>query len=104
MSSEGVHTAFDAVERELGCEFMEWEGWLWPNHFGDAGGEHHAVRQGEAGAAPYHTERQFGAQIGVVRYEMRARRVGAEQPVAQVRAVAAQILTGDHRRTSSSSR
>ena len=64
----------------------------------------HAVRQGEAGAAPYYTERQFGAQIGVVRHEMRARRLGAEQPVAQVRAVAAQILTGDHRRTSSSSR
>ncbi len=45
MSTEGVRTAFDAVERELGCEFMEWEGWLWPNHFGDAGAEHRAVRQ-----------------------------------------------------------
>jgi aminomethyltransferase len=41
-----VHTAFDEVERELGCEFTEWEGWLWPNHFGDAAAEHRAVRTG----------------------------------------------------------
>ncbi len=46
MSAQGVHTAFDAAERELGCEFMEWEGWLWPNHFGDAAAEHRAVREG----------------------------------------------------------
>ena len=39
-----VHTAFDAPERELGCDFTEWEGWLWPNHFGDPVAEHHAVR------------------------------------------------------------
>ena len=39
-----VHTAFDSPERELGCEFMEWEGWLWPNHFGDPVAEHRAVR------------------------------------------------------------
>jgi glycine cleavage system T protein (aminomethyltransferase) len=44
MNAEGVHTAFDAPERELGCEFMEWEGWLWPNHFGDPVAEHLAVR------------------------------------------------------------
>ncbi len=44
MNAEGVHTAFDGPERELGCEFMEWEGWLWPNHFGDAVAEHTAVR------------------------------------------------------------
>jgi aminomethyltransferase len=45
VSAEGIRTAFDAVQRELGCEFMEWEGWLWPNHFGDATAEHRAVRQ-----------------------------------------------------------
>ena len=39
-----VHTAFDGPERELGCEFTEWEGWLWPNHFGDPVAEHNAVR------------------------------------------------------------
>jgi aminomethyltransferase len=39
-----IHTAFDGPERELGCEFMEWEDWLWPNHFGDPVAEHDAVR------------------------------------------------------------
>lgn len=39
-----VHTAFDGPERALGCEFMEWEDWLWPNHFGDPVAEHNAVR------------------------------------------------------------
>jgi glycine cleavage system aminomethyltransferase T len=46
MSVEVVHTAFDAPHRGIGCEFMDWEGWLWPNHFGDAAGEHRAVREG----------------------------------------------------------
>jgi len=41
-----VHTAFDAPQRELGCEFVDWEGWLWPNHFGDPVAEHRAVREG----------------------------------------------------------
>jgi aminomethyltransferase len=46
MSTEFVHTAFDGPQRELGCEFMDWEGWLWPNHFGDPVAEHRAVREG----------------------------------------------------------
>lgn len=41
-----VSTAFGDVERELGCEFMEWEGWHWPVTFGDAVAEHQAVRSG----------------------------------------------------------
>jgi aminomethyltransferase len=45
MSAEGVRTAFDEPQRTRGCEFMEWEGWLWPNHFGDPVGEHRAVRE-----------------------------------------------------------
>ena len=36
MSTDGIRTAFDEPQRGLGCEFMEWEGWLWPNHFGDS--------------------------------------------------------------------
>jgi aminomethyltransferase len=44
MSEEIVRTAFDRVQRELGCDFMDWEGWYWPNHFGDATAEHLAVR------------------------------------------------------------
>jgi aminomethyltransferase len=44
MSAEVVQTAFDAPQRERGCEFMAWEGWLWPNHFGDPTAEHRAVR------------------------------------------------------------
>jgi aminomethyltransferase len=46
MSTDMIHTAFDAPQRELGCEFMDWEGWLWPNHFGDPAAEHRAVREG----------------------------------------------------------
>jgi glycine cleavage system T protein (aminomethyltransferase) len=45
MSTEIVRTAFDRVQRELGCEFMDWEGWYWPNHFGDPIAEHRAVRE-----------------------------------------------------------
>src|ERR1700746_976260 len=44
-TTDTVRTAFDRVERELGCDFMDWEGWYWPNHFGDAVAEHHAVRR-----------------------------------------------------------
>jgi glycine cleavage system T protein (aminomethyltransferase) len=46
MSEDAIRTAFDAPQRESGCEFMEWEGWLWPSHFGDPVAEHHAVREG----------------------------------------------------------
>jgi aminomethyltransferase len=45
-TDEITRTAFDAPQRELGCEFMDWEGWLWPNHFGDPAAEHRAVREG----------------------------------------------------------
>ena len=45
MSTEIVATAFDSVQRELGCEFMDWEGWRWPNHFGHPVAEHRAVRE-----------------------------------------------------------
>jgi aminomethyltransferase len=50
MSTEAgiIRTAFDRVQRELGAEMMDWEGWYWPNHFGDAVAEHRAVR-GSAG-------------------------------------------------------
>ncbi len=44
--SEATRTAFDGVQRALGCEFMDWEDWTWPSHFGDAVAEHHAVRTG----------------------------------------------------------
>ena len=43
-STEIIRTAFDSPQRELGCEFMDWEGWYWPSTFGDAVAEHHAVR------------------------------------------------------------
>jgi aminomethyltransferase len=44
-TTEIVRTAFDRIQREQGCEFMDWEGWYWPNHFGDAVAEHRAVRE-----------------------------------------------------------
>ena len=40
----------------------------------------HAICKCEAWPVPHHTERQFGAQIGVVRYEMRPR-LGASKSV-----------------------
>jgi len=43
-TGEIVRTAFDRIERELGADMMDWEGWYWPNHFGDAIAEHQAVR------------------------------------------------------------
>ena len=42
--SETIRTAFDAPQRALGGDLTEWEGWFWPNHFGDPTAEHHAVR------------------------------------------------------------
>jgi aminomethyltransferase len=44
MADEAIRTAFDRPQRELGGELMDWEGWYWPNHFGDPIAEHHAVR------------------------------------------------------------
>ena len=44
MSDEIIRTAFDRVQRAMGGELMDWEGWYWPNHFGDPIAEHHAVR------------------------------------------------------------
>ena len=45
MSTEEItRTAFDAPQRELGADFVDWEGWYWPNEFGDAIAEHNAVR------------------------------------------------------------
>jgi aminomethyltransferase len=40
-----VRTAFHGVQEKLGCEFMDWEGWYWPSHFGNPVAEHQAVRQ-----------------------------------------------------------
>jgi aminomethyltransferase len=39
-----IRTAFDRPQRALGGELMDWEGWYWPNHFGDPVAEHNAVR------------------------------------------------------------
>jgi len=44
MSGEIIATAFDRVQRAMGGELVDWEGWYWPNHFGDPVAEHHAVR------------------------------------------------------------
>jgi aminomethyltransferase len=45
VSTQIVETAFARPQQELGCEFMDWEGWYWPNHFGDPVAEHRAVRE-----------------------------------------------------------
>ena len=42
--SEIIRTAFDAPQRALGGDLVDWEGWYWPNHFGDPIAEHHAIR------------------------------------------------------------
>ena len=87
MAQESVKTAFDRVQRELGCEFMDWEGWSWPNHFGDPVAEHHAVRSAAgvwdesplrkwefsgpdalAAADRIFTNDMLGLEVGQVRY------------------------------------
>jgi aminomethyltransferase len=42
--SEITRTAFDAPQRAMGGDLVDWEGWYWPNHFGDPVAEHLAVR------------------------------------------------------------
>ena len=39
------HTPFDAIQRRMGGQFAEWEGWDWISDFGDPIAEHHAVRE-----------------------------------------------------------
>jgi aminomethyltransferase len=89
MSTEAgiVKTAFDRVQRDLGAEFMDWEGWYWPSHFGDPVAEHHAVRRSAgvwdesplrkwdfsgpdalAAADRIFTNDMLGLEIGQVRY------------------------------------
>ena len=84
---EIIRTAFDRVQRDLGCEFMDWEGWYWPSTFGDAVAEHEAVRNdvGVWDASPLRkwgfegadalaaadrvfTNDMLGLEIGQVRY------------------------------------
>jgi aminomethyltransferase len=44
METEIIRTAFDAPQRAMGGDLVDWEGWYWPNHFGDPVAEHLAVR------------------------------------------------------------
>ncbi len=45
-STQGLRkTAFDAIQRRMGGQFAEWEGWDWISDFGDPINEHHAVRE-----------------------------------------------------------
>ena len=45
MTTTELHrTAFDAVQREAGATWTDWEGWAWAADFGDAVGEHNATR------------------------------------------------------------
>ncbi len=89
MSTEAgtIRTAFDRAQRDLGADFMEWEGWYWPNHFGDPVAEHRAVREAVgvwdesplrkwdfsgpdalAAADRIFTNDMLGLEIGQVRY------------------------------------
>jgi aminomethyltransferase len=89
MSTEAgtIRTAFDRVQRDLGAEFMDWEGWYWPSHFGDPVAEHKAVREAVgvwdesplrkwdfsgpdalAAADRIFTNDMLGLEIGQVRY------------------------------------
>lgn len=45
MAPEPRRTVLFDVLRRAGAEFVEWEGWLWADHFGDPLREHHAVRR-----------------------------------------------------------
>jgi aminomethyltransferase len=44
-TAELHRTAFDQMQRDLGAEWTDWEGWAWAADFGDATAEHHATRQ-----------------------------------------------------------
>jgi aminomethyltransferase len=45
LSTTELHrTAFDAVQREAGASWTDWEGWAWAADFGDAVAEHNATR------------------------------------------------------------
>ena len=45
MTTTELHrTAFDAVQREAGANWTDWEGWAWAADFGDAVAEHNATR------------------------------------------------------------
>ena len=43
-TTELKRTAFDAVQREAGAAWTDWEGWAWAADFGDAVAEHQATR------------------------------------------------------------
>jgi aminomethyltransferase len=43
-TTELHRTAFDAVQREAGANWTDWEGWAWAADFGDAVAEHNATR------------------------------------------------------------
>ncbi|MGH2451681.1 MAG: aminomethyltransferase family protein, partial [Candidatus Limnocylindria bacterium] len=89
MSTEAgtIRTAFDRVQRDLGADFTDWEGWYWPNHFGDPAAEHRVVREAAgvwdesplrkwdfsgpdalAAADRIFTNDMLGLEIGQVRY------------------------------------
>ncbi len=87
MSGDVIRTAFDRPQRALGGELVDWEGWYWPNTFGDPIAEHHAVRNdiGVWDASPLRkwafmgpdallaadrvfTNDMLGLEIGQVRY------------------------------------
>ncbi|HYY77102.1 MAG TPA: aminomethyltransferase family protein [Gaiellaceae bacterium] len=89
MSTEAgtIRTAFDRMQRDLGADFTEWEGWCWPNHFGDPAAEHRTVREAVgvwdesplrkwdfsgpdalAAADRIFTNDMLGLEIGQVRY------------------------------------
>ena len=45
MTTTDLHrTAFDAVQRDAGATWTDWEGWAWAADFGDAEAEHAATR------------------------------------------------------------
>jgi len=45
MSTGDLHrTAFDSLQRELGANWTDWEGWAWVADFGDPVAEHQATR------------------------------------------------------------
>ena len=95
MSDSVIKTAFDEAQRKLGADFMEWEGWCWPNHFGDPVAEHKAIRErvgvwdesplrkwdfrgAEALAAAdrIFTNDMLGLEVGQIRYGPFATRTG----------------------------
>jgi aminomethyltransferase len=85
VSGEGILTAFDRPQRELGGEFVVGLGWRWTKTFGDPPGEYDAVRHGVGvwDASP-HTKWDFRGRDSIAALDRIFTRDLSGQEIGQV--------------------